>query len=184
MAEVQTEVPNVQEQVVESGSFKEIIKNLMTTGACHRFSGLRIKNVNVSEEDNYTRVSFTVSDKIPGYITKDGGATFELGSTTTVFSSTFALAGMLKEDEEKSWMANALTANPNAINLLMNGGSIDVIQHNVKAGEPYHNPFTTKEDVEDTTFDHDTIINYIVGFKFGKTGEKFAEILAIKMMGF
>ena len=184
MAEVQTEVPNVQEQVVESGSFKEIIKNLMATGTCHRFSGLRIKNVNVSEEDNYTRVSFTVSDKIPGYITKDGGATFELGNTTTVFSSTFALAGMLKEDEEKSWMANALTANPNAINLLMNGGSIDVIQHNVKAGEPYHNPFTTKEDVEDTTFDHDTIINYIVGFKFGKTGEKFAEILAIKMMGF
>ena len=49
MAEVQTEVPNVQEQVVESGSFKEIIKNLMATGACKRFSGLRIKNVNVSE---------------------------------------------------------------------------------------------------------------------------------------
>lgn len=183
MDNVQTEVP-VQEQVVENGTFKAILKSLMASGSCKRYNGLRIKNVNVTEEDNYTRVSFTVNDKIPGYVSKDGGNTFELDKTNTIFSSTYAIAGMLKEDEEKSWLANTLNENPKAINLVMNGGTIDVIQHTVKAGEAYHNPFTTKEDAEDTTFDHDTIINYIVGFQFGKTGEKFADILAVKMMGF
>lgn len=183
MDNVQTEVP-VQEQVAENGTFKAILKSLMESGSCKRYNGLRIKNVNVTEEDNYTRVSFTVNDKIPGYVSKDGGNTFELDKTNTIFSSTYAIAGMLKEDEEKSWLANTLNENPKAINLIMNGGTIDVIQHTIKQGESYHNPFTTKEYVENTTFDHDTIINYIVGFHFGKSGEKFADILAVKMMGF
>ena len=185
MAEnVQTEAP-VQEQVVANGeTFKEVLKTLMASGKCKRFNGLRIKNVNFSEEDNYTRVSFTVASKVPGYVSKDNGVTFTLGETSTIFSSTYALAGMLKEDEEKSWMANALAENPKALNLIMNGGTIDIIQQSVAEGEPYHNPFTTKEDVEDTVFDHDTIINYIVGFELGKTGARFADVLAVKMMGF
>ena len=168
MAEnVQTEAP-VQEQVVVAGeNFKEVLKTLMASGKCKRFNGLRIKNVNFSEEDNYTRVSFTVASKVPGYVSKDNGVTFTLGETSTIFSSTYALA-----------------ENPKALNLIMNGGTIDIIQQTIAEGEPYHNPFTTKEDVEDTVFDHDTIINYIVGFDLGKTGARFADVLAVKMMGF
>ena len=81
-------------------------------------------------------------------------------------------------------MANTVVERPQIINLILNGGSIDIIQQEVKAGEPYHNPFTTKEEPEDTIFDHDTIVNYIVGVHLGKTGTKFADILAVKMMGF
>ena len=81
-------------------------------------------------------------------------------------------------------MGNYVIDHPEIIPVLLSGATISVVQTNVNAGEEYHNPFTTKEDVEDTTFDHDTIINYIVGFQFGKTGEKFADILAVKMMGF
>lgn len=173
---------NAVEQQAES--FKEIIKNLMASGKCRKFNDLRIKNVNQSEQDNYTRISFTVNNPVPGYISRDNGLTYELGTTNTIFSSTFALAGLLKEDEEKSWMANTVVERPQVINLILNGGSIDIIQQEVKAGEPYHNPFTTKEEPEDTIFDHDTIVNYIVGVHLGKTGTKFADILAVKMMGF
>ena len=63
-------------------------------------------------------------------------------------------------------------------------GTVDVIQHTIKAGVPYKNPFSTREDATETTFDHDTIINYVVGFSYGKTGAKFADVLAVKMMGF
>lgn len=172
-------------QAIESNdSFKNVIKDLMSTGKCRKFNDLRIKNVNISEEDNYTRVSFTVNTKIPGYISKDNGETYELGENNVIYSSTFALAGMLKENEELSWMANALRENPAAINIILNGGTIDVIQHRVNKGEPYHNPFTTKDEIEETVFDHDTIINYVVGCKLGKTGQKYSDIMAIKMMGF
>ena len=185
----QVEAPEVVEQTevnttVESGNFKQILKDLMSTGNCRRYNDLKVKNVNISEEDNYTRVSFSVDRKIPGYVSKDNGETFSLGETNVIFSSTYALSGILKENEELSWMANALRENPKAINIIMNGGNIDVLQQNVKAGEPYHNPFTTKDDVEDTAFDRDTIINYIVGCKLGKTGQKFADVMAVKLMGF
>ena len=181
---VQTEVQQgVAEQVEGQKSFKDIIKDLIAAGA-RRYNGLRIKNVKFSEEDNYTRVTLVVHPTIPGMISKDGGLTWEPGMTNNIFTSTFALAGMLKEDEEKSWLANTLSENPQALNIILNGGSVDVIQHTVKAGVPYKNPFSTREDATETTFDHDTIINYVVGFSYGKTGAKFADVLAVKMMGF
>lgn len=171
------------------GNFEEVVKKLMSMSNCHRFNNLRIKNVNIKEnEDNDSyRVVFTVIPKIPGYIPVIDANTGEtkrvLGETNLVYSSNFGLAGMLKEDEEKSWMANSVVEHPTVINLLFNGGSIDIIQHIVPAGEAYHNPFTTKENPEDVVFDNETIINYVVGFKFGKTGERFADKLADKLMG-
>lgn len=164
-------------------TFKEKIKNILVTGKCRKFSDIRIKNVKIEEEDNYTRVTFVVMPPLPCFRTNDEG---EVVATTTnnIFTSTFALAGMLKEDEEKSWLAESLSANPQAINLIMNGGTIDIIQQTVQAGEPYRNPFTTKDDVEDITFENDTIVNHIIGFKYGKTGARFADTLAVKMMGF
>ena len=68
---------------------------------------------------------------------------------------------MLKEDDEKSWMANTVVNHPQVLNLLMNGGSIDILQHVVPAGEPYHNPFTTRENPEDIVFDNG-ILMYIL----------------------
>lgn len=184
----QTTVPN-EEQVAEvvatsNDSFKQIIKNLMSTGACRRFNNIRIKNVNTEELDNYCRVSFTLADKIPARVSKDEGLTFEDGERNVIFTSTYALAGSLKENEDLAWIANPLRENPKAIGVIMTGGSIDILQQRVAEGEKYHNPFTTKEEVEDTVFDHDTIINYIVGVNLGKTGQKFADMLAVKMMGF
>ena len=89
---------------------------------------------------------------------------------------------MMKENEEQAWIANSIIVHPNLVNLLMNGGQVDIIQHVVPAGEPYHNPFTTRENPQDTVFDNEKIINYVVAFRFGKTGEKFADKLADKLM--
>ena len=180
-------VAPVEEQAVEVAkvnNFKQVIKDLLATGACRKFNDVRIKNITCTEQDNYTRVSFTLADKIPARISKDEGLTFEDGERNVLFSSTFALAGLLKETEDYAWMANKLVEKPEAINVILSGGSIDILQQRVAEGEKYHNPFTTKEEVEDTVFEHDTIVNYIVGVKLGKTGQKYADILAVKMMGF
>ena len=171
------------EQTEGQKSFKENIKDLLAGGA-KRYNGLRIKNVKYSEEDNYTRITLVVQPSIPGMVSHDNGATWEPGLTNNIFTSSFALAGMLKEDEEKSWLAEALIENPQAFNIIMNGGTVDIIQQKVDAGVPYKNPFSTREDAAETTFDRDVIINYVVGFTFGKTGQKYADVLAVKMMGF
>lgn len=163
-------------------SYKDIIKKALSKGA-KRINGLRVKNVNFSEEDNYTRVSFTVDKPIPGNIIQDDGS-YKIGVTNTIFSSLYGIAGALKEDEELGWMANALLENPKALNLIFNGAIIDVLQQSVEAGEEYYNPFTTKDNALPQVFDHATFINNVIKFKLGKTGQRMADTLAIKMMGY
>lgn len=186
---VEQEVPQVVEQeqeVVKTSnerSFKDIIKDLMNSG-CQRFNDVTIKNVVIEEFDNYTRVTLVTKEALPAYISDDNGATYYEGKSNNVFSSTFALAGTLKEDEVLSWMANAINEHPSVLNLILNGSKVDIIVQRVAQGEEYVNPFTTKKDAETTTFDNDTIIKYIVGVKLGKTGQKMADKLADKLMGF
>ena len=163
-------------------SYNQIIRKLLTNGAVRK-NGLRVKNVNYDERDNYTMVSFTLDKPVPGYVQNDNG-TWELGVTNVIFTSMYAIAGALKEDEELGWLANALIENPKAVNLIFNGSTIDIIQQQISEGEGYVNPFSSKENVEPQIFDHDTIINTIVKFKLGKTGQRMADTLAIKMMGF
>lgn len=179
----QVEVQQIAEQTKGQKSFKDVIKDLIAAGA-RRYNGLKIKNVKFSEEDNYTRVTLVVHPSIPGMVSNDNGLTWEPGMTNNIFTSTYAIAGMLKEDEEKGWLADTLIENPKALNLILNGGTVDVVQRTVPAGIPYKNPFSTNDDATESTFDHDTIINYVVAFSYGKTGEKFADTLAVKMMGF
>lgn len=173
------EVNNVSNGV----TYQNIIKKMIASG-CKRINSVRIKNVNFTEKDNYTMISFTLASTIRGFLSKDGGVTYEEGLTNTVFTSLYAIVGALKEDEELGWMANALIENPQALNLIFNGATIDILQQEIAAGEEFKNPFSTREDVEPQVYDHDLIINHILGFKLGKVGIKMADRLADKLMGF
>lgn len=173
------EVDNASNNV----SYQNIIKKLIASG-CKRINSVRIKNVNFTEKDNYIMISFTLVTAIRGFVSKDGGVTYEEGQTNTVFTSLYAIVGALKEDEELGWMANALLENPQALNLIFNGSTVDILQQEVSAGEEFRNPFSTREDVEPQVYDHNLIINHILGFKLGKVGMKMADRLADKLMGF
>lgn len=174
---------NGDEVQVINVSYQNIIKKLIASG-CKRLNSVRIKNVNFTEKDNYTMISFTLGNAIRGFVSKDGGITYEEGQTNTVFTSLYAIVGALKEDEELGWMGNALLENPQALNLIFNGSTVDILQQEVSAGEEFRNPFSTREDVEPQVYDHNLIINHILGFKLGKVGMKMADRLADKLMGF
>ena len=164
-------------------SYQNIIKKLIASG-CKRVNSVRIKNVNFTEKDNYTMVSFTLASPIRGFVSEDGGVTYQDGKTTTLFTSLYAIVGALKEDEELGWMGNALLDNPKALNLIFNGATVDIIQQEVSAGEEVKNPFSTNENASTTDYDHDIIINHVIGFKLGKVGIKMADKLADKLMGY
>lgn len=174
---------NAITQEVAAVGHQNIIKKLISQGA-KRINGVRIKNINYAEQDNYTRVSFTLATPIRGFVSKDNGVTYEEGMVTTLFSSLFAITGALKEDEDTAWMANALLENPQALNLIFNGGTVDIIQQDIAAGSEFTNPFTTRDDAEVQSYDHDIIINHLVKFSIGKTGQRMADRLADKMLGF
>lgn len=156
------------------------IKALVANGG-KRHKDVRVKNVNVTDKDVYTMVSFTTNKALPAYVAEDDE--FVLGTSNVIYTSLFAIAGAMREDEELAWMTNALLDNANAVQLILSGATLDVIQVEYAAGEAIYNPFTTKEDSEATEYDHDVIINYIVGITLSKIGEKFADKLADKLLG-
>ena len=187
--EIEEKIINGQEdevhetEQVNGVNYKNIIKKLIANG-CKRVNSVRIKNVNFTEKDDYTMISFTLDSNIAGYVSDDDGITYHKGETNILFTSLFAITGAFKEDEELSWMANHLLKNPNVINLILNGATVDILQQEISAGEEFVNPFTTKRDPEPRVYDHDIIINHVINFKLGKIGWKMADKLADKLLGF
>lgn len=171
--------------IVEANTTKvtygDKIKNLVVAGG-RMYKGLRVKNVLSSEEDNYDRVTMVIDGSVPAKVSPDNGITFTTGQSSNIFTSTFALAGTIKEDEDLSFLANYIISSPKIVNLLFNGSSIDIIQMTYPANVPIVNPFSTKENDSGRIYDHEVIINYIVKIKPGRTGLKMIDKLADKIM--
>lgn len=181
--EVQEELVNEVEQVSNNDTYQNVIRKLIASG-CKRIGKIRIKNVNVTDKDNYVMVSLTTANPIRGYVSDDNGISYKIGMTNTIFTSLWAITGAMKEDENLGWMSNALQENPEALNLILNGATIDIIQQEIPAGIEFTNPFSTRNDANTQVYDHDIIINHIIKFTLGKTGQKMADRMADKLMGF
>lgn len=179
---IEETVENVENVTTnEEMTYEKIIRKVLAEGATRK-NNIRIKNVNYDEKDNYTRVSFTLATKVPGYVSEDNGNTWKLGLTNVIFTSLYAIVGAIKEDENLGWMANTLLENPKALNPILNGANIDIIQQEVEHGKPYINPFSSSKTP--TTFDNDNVVNHVVKFKLSDTGKRMADMLAMKSMGF
>ena len=173
----------VAEQLDEANApknFKSIVRSIIANGATKCTNV--VKNVNITEKDNYTMVSFTLQNRVKGFISNDGGITYESGLTNVIYTSLYAIVGTMKEDEELSWMANFVMSNPSILNLVLNGSKITFLQQEIAMGEEYINPFSTQVDPEPNYFDHDVIINHVIGFELGNMGKKMADKLADKIM--
>ena len=55
---------------VQQSTYQEAIKTLLASGA-KKITGLKVKNVNFTEKDNYDMISFTLSSKIKGFVSED-----------------------------------------------------------------------------------------------------------------
>lgn len=180
------ETPEVNE--TSESSVRDIIRNLIADGAT-RINKLRIKNVNYDpdyEDKDYIRVSLTLDRKVPGFVPvtdNNGNITgYEYGLTNVIYTSTFALAAVLKENEEFSWLANHIVAKPKALTLLFNGATIDILQRQIAKGTPVVNPFSTQTNKEWPVYDHDMVTNDVISIALGKTGEKMAMTLASSIL--
>ena len=161
----------VESETAKGKTYAEIVKGLIAKGWKRR-NALKVRNVNCTEKDNYTMVTFSVVPPIPGYILDEESGEYVLGVTNNVYSSSYAVSGAMKEDEEMSWLANSIVDKPKFINALFNGGEIDILSREIAAGEEYANPFGSAEP---QVFDHDTIVNLIIGLRPGKNGVKTIE---------
>jgi hypothetical protein len=160
---------------------KEIINGLLKNGA-KSVNGLKVKNVTVTVLENYTRLGLTLDKPVEGYVAKEDG-TFEKGETNVIFVSAFAVASVLKDNDDCAFAANHLVEHPEAMNVILSRAQIDIIQEPVTAGQEYRNPLSNNAD-NATVFDHDTIINHLTGIKLSDFSIRKLDTLADKMLGF
>lgn len=162
--------------------FKQKVTELIKSG-WKIYRNITVKGVNIKDMDNYTRISLTLDKKIPQYISNEEGEFID-ATGNVLFTSTFAISGLLKTNEDQSWIAPEVIENPSLLRVLLNGSKIDIIQLKFSAGEIITNPFTTKNNIEEIVATTDTYINHIVSFTPGKVGEKAIDRLFDKLIGF
>lgn len=160
---------------------KEIIDSLIKNGAI-KTTGLSVKNVTVTPFEEHVRIGITVDKDIKAYVQNPDTGIYEEGTSNIVFSSSFALASVIKDMPEAAFAANQIVANPNSLAVILSGAKIDIITEFAASGEEYSNPWSTKTD-KVTTFTHDVYINHVVNIELSQFGKDMLKQLALNMMG-
>lgn len=160
---------------------KEVVAELIKNGAT-QVKGVTVKNVTVKAMESYIRLGITLDKEVKGYRQNESGE-YEESTTRVIFVSAFSIAALLKENDDAAFAANHLVTHPDAMAMILSRAKLDIIQQAVAAGEDYRNPFAS-ENSDSTVFDHDTIINHVVGIELSDFSKKRLDKLADMMLGF
>lgn len=151
----------------------EVIKELLTSGVAKRVNNLTVRNVVATVYDTHALLTFVVKENVIGDIRSAetdafGQPIMKLGMTHNVQTSSYAVAGVMKDSPKMAIFAADVVNNPNLANMLFAGAKIDVVMQLVAAGEEYINPFAS--NAEPTTFERDKMIHHIVRLELGEVG--------------
>lgn len=178
---VDNTVETTNEEQSTERTFKDICNEIVANGGT-RIKGIKVRSCKITEQENYTMVSLTLERKVKGYRANEDTGIFEEGMTNVIFSSTYSLASVLKNDEDLAFCANTLVESPNAFEVVLSGATIDIIQQPVAADELYKNPFSTS-DSEGVALGHDTIINHVINIVPSKRAMTVLDRVALSMFG-
>lgn len=151
----------------------EVIKELISSGNAKRINGLTVRNVVAKKSDTHALLTFVVKEYVIGDTRTEevdafGQPIIKLGKTHNVQTSSYAVAGVMKDSPKMAIFAPDVVSNPNIANMLFAGSKIDVIMQFVVAGEEYVNPFAS--NVEPVVFDRDKMIHHVVRLELGEVG--------------
>lgn len=152
-----------------------IIKELLASGNARRVNGLHVKNVVATALDNHTLLTFVVKEEILGDVRSAdtdvfGDAVLTIGKTHNVQTSTYAVAGAMKDCSAKlAIFANEIVDKPAIATRLFAGGTIDLVMQFVPKDTDYVNPFAST--ATSVRFERDKIIHHVIGLTMGEVGQ-------------
>lgn len=156
-------------------SREDIIKELLASGKAKRLNGLTVKNVVATQFDTHALLTFVVKESVIGD-TRDanevdafGQPVVKLGKTHNVQTSSYAVAGVMKDNPKLAIFATDVVDTPQIANMLFAGAKIDVVMQYIPANTEYSNPFAS--NAEAVTFDRDKMIHHIVSLSLGEVGQ-------------
>lgn len=159
---------------------KEIISNLLKNGGV-QVKDLKVKNVTVTNCENYVRLGLTLNTPVKGIVSKDNGVTYEEGETNVIFVSLYGITSLLKDNDDVAFAVNHLVSHPEAMSVVLSRATITIIQEPVAEGQEYRNPWST--NAEATVFDHATIINHVTDIQLSDFAIRKMDRLADSLLG-
>lgn len=178
---VQNEVVNIFDELMQSDdaaidkSREDIVHEIVASGKGKLLKSLTVKNVVATQFDTHALLTFVVKEFVIGD-TRSANETdafgmpvVKLGRTHNVQTSSFAVAGVMKDSPKLAIFATEVVENPQIANMLFAGARIDVLMQHVPAGEEYVNPFAT--NAEPVVFERDKMIHHVVALTMGEVGE-------------
>ena len=159
-------------------SFNDAVAALRKSGA--NSEHVTIMNVTVTDCGNWTRIGLTLNNEVNGAVSDNEG-NFSIGKTRVVFISLFSIIGLLKNTEDTLAITNYIANHPTALQVILVGAKIELIQQEVKAHATYTNVFTGEESEYDC--EHDSIFNHIVSIDFSEKSCRAIERIEDKLLG-
>lgn len=159
-------------------SFNDAVASLRKAGA--KSETVTIMNVTVKDCDTWTRIALTLDKEVMGYVADEAG-NYSKGTTRVVFLSLYSIAGVLKNTDDTLAIASYVVAHPTALQILLSGAKVELLQEEIAANATYTNHFTG-EEVENES-DHDSIFNHIVSIALSDKGLRAVEKIEDKLLG-
>lgn len=158
---------------------KKVISQLMAVETNNVVKDLVIRNINVTECETYDRVAITLNKPVKAMVAQKDG-TYVEGESNIIFVGNYSIVGALKENEDVSFAGNHLIKHPKALNVILSGAKINIIQEAVTAGQEYTNPFSSNNTT--TVVQHDSFYNHPFNIRLSAFGFKMLDKLAEKML--
>lgn len=158
---------------------KKVISQLMAVETNNVVKDLVVRNINVTECETYDRVAITLDKPVKAMVAQKDG-TYVEGESNIIFVGNYSIVGALKENENAAFAGNHLIKHPKALNVVLSGAKINIIQEAVTAGQEYTNPFSNNNTT--TVIQHDSFYNHAFNIRLSDFGLKMLDKLAEKML--
>lgn len=158
---------------------KKVISQLMAVETNNVVKDLVVRNINVTECETYNRVAITLDKPVKAMVAQEDGSYIE-GKSNIIFVGNYSIVGALRENDDVAFAGNHLIQHPKALNVVLSGAKISIIQEAVTAGQEYTNPFSN--NTAPTVVQHDSFYNHIFNIHLSAFGLKMLDKLAEKMM--
>lgn len=158
---------------------KKVISQLMAVETNNVVKDLVVRNINVTECETYDRVAITLDKPVKAMVAQEDGSYVE-GESNIIFVGNYSIVGALKENEDVAFAGNHLIKHPKALNVVLSGAKINLIQEAVTAGQEYTNPFSN--NAAPTVVQHDSFYNHAFNIRLSVFGLKMLDKLAEKML--
>ena len=100
---------------------------------------LKVKNVTVTNCENYTRLGITLDKEVKGMVTKDNGVTYEERETKVIFVSLYSVTSILTDDDDAAFAVNHLVSHPDSMSIVLSRATLTIIQETVEEGQENSN---------------------------------------------